>query len=217
MMFVAVVCSALVTMEAFDIWFSYREQKSLLIRVQREQAKAAAASIGQFVKEIQGQMAWATFLSWDHSTFEDWRLDAVRLLRQVPAVTEVAQLSGSGHELFRISRQAMDVVASHADHSHDAFFIQAMANKVYYGPVYFVNGSEPYMTLAMAGLQPENGVIVAQVISSLFGMSYHKSKSVRVDTHTLLTIRGALLPTPILASCCAKPICHNCRRCRSQE
>jgi signal transduction histidine kinase/ActR/RegA family two-component response regulator len=163
MMFVAVVCSALVTMEAFDIWFSYREQKSLLIRVQREQAKAAAASIGQFVKEIQGQMAWATFLSWDHSTFEDWRLDAVRLLRQVPAVTEVAQLSGSGQELFRISRQAMDVVASHADYSHDAFFIQAMANKVYYGPVYFVNGSEPYMTLAMAGLQPGNGVIVAQV------------------------------------------------------
>ena len=38
-----------------------------------------------------------------------------------------------------------------------------MAHKVYYGPVYFVNGSEPYMTLAMAGLQPENGVIVAQV------------------------------------------------------
>jgi signal transduction histidine kinase len=163
LMFVAVVCSALVTMGAFDIWFSYREQKSLLIRIQQEQAEAAAASISQFVKEIEGQMAWATFLSWDHSTFDDWRFDAVRLLRQVPAVTQVAQLDGSGLELFRISRQAMDVVASNADHSHDSFFLQAIANKVYYGPAYFVDGSEPYMTLAMAGLRPEYGVIVAQV------------------------------------------------------
>ena len=49
----------------------------------------------------------------------------------------------------------MDVVASHADHSHDAFFIQAMANKVYYVWFTLLTDPEPYMTLAMAGLQPE--------------------------------------------------------------
>ncbi len=38
-----------------------------------------------------------------------------------------------------------------------------MANKTYYGPVYFVEGSEPYMTLAMAGSRPEYGVIEAKV------------------------------------------------------
>jgi len=162
-MFAAVVCSALIANGAFDIWFSYREQKTLLVRVQHEQAKAAAASISQFVKEIEGQMAWATLLPWDASTFNDWRFDAVRLLRQVPAVTEVAQMDGAGRELFRVSRQGMDVDASRADHSRDPFFTQAMAHRVYYGPVYFVGGSEPYMTLAMVGSRPEYGVIEAQV------------------------------------------------------
>ena len=38
-----------------------------------------------------------------------------------------------------------------------------MANKVYYGPVYFRRESEPYMTLAMAGTRRDYGVIVAEV------------------------------------------------------
>ena len=162
-MFVAVVCAALVVNGAFEIWFSYQEQKSLLVRIQQEQANAAAASIGDFVKEIQGQLAWATLISWDTSTFGDWRFDATRLFREVPAVTEVVQLNGAGRELFRVSRQGMDVVASHADHSQESFFTQTMVNKAYYGPVYFVDGSEPYMTLAMSGSRPEYGVIEAKV------------------------------------------------------
>jgi signal transduction histidine kinase/CheY-like chemotaxis protein len=38
-----------------------------------------------------------------------------------------------------------------------------MANKVFYGPVYFRRGTEPFMTLAMAGSRREAGVSVAEV------------------------------------------------------
>lgn len=162
-MFVAVVSAALIANGAFEIWFSYQEQKNLLFRIQHEQAQAVAARITGFVKEIENQMAWSTLVPWDAGTFQDWRFDAVRLLRQAPAVTEVAQLDASGRELFRISRQAIDVVASGLDHSHEPFFVEAIAHKVYYGPVYFVGGSEPYMILAIAGERPEYGVIEAQV------------------------------------------------------
>src|SRR5579859_2807848 len=162
-MFVAVVSAALVANGAFEIWFSYQEQKSLLFRIQHEPAEAVAARISEFVKEIEDQMAWSTLVPWDDSTFEDWRFDAIRLLRQAPAVTEVAQLDANGRELFRISRQAIDVFASHQDHSREPFFIQAMAHKIYYSPVYFVGGSEPYMILAIAGERPEYGLIEAQV------------------------------------------------------
>ena len=55
-LFVAVVSVALLTNGLFEIWFSYQEHKSALIRIQREQAEAAAAKIGQFVKEIEGQL-----------------------------------------------------------------------------------------------------------------------------------------------------------------
>src|SRR5215218_5144517 len=57
-LFVAVVCVALFANGLFEIWFSYQEHKAALIRIQREQAEAAAAKIGQFVKEIEGQLGW---------------------------------------------------------------------------------------------------------------------------------------------------------------
>jgi signal transduction histidine kinase len=161
-LFTSVVCAALVMSGLFDIWFSYREQKTLLIRIQRQQAEAAALRIGQFIKEIEGQMAWATQLPWSADTIEEWRYNAVRLLRQVPAITEVNQLDSSGREQARMSRLAMDVFGSQADLSQDPAFIGANANKIYYGPIYFLRESEPYMTLAMAGVRPEYGVIVAQ-------------------------------------------------------
>ena len=41
-LFLAVVCVALLTNGAFEIWFSYQEHKASLIRIQREQAAAAA-------------------------------------------------------------------------------------------------------------------------------------------------------------------------------
>jgi signal transduction histidine kinase/CheY-like chemotaxis protein len=162
-LFLAVVALVLVPSGILDVWFSYQEQKDLLFRIQREQAKSAAQKIGQFVEEIEGQVAWTTQLPLGTESDDEWRFDAVRLLRQAPAVTEISQLDATGRERYRISRQAMDVIGSLSDFSHDPMFIAAMANKVYYGPVYFVHESEPYMTLAVAGTQPADGVVVAQV------------------------------------------------------
>ena len=161
--FAGVVCLALVSNGLVDIWFSYREQRDLLVRIQQGQAEAAAANISQFVREIENQMAWATLLPWSADTLEQWRFDAVRLLRQVPALTEITQVDGDGRELFRMSRHANDVIASRADHSKSPAFTQAMTNKVYYGPVYFLAGSEPFMTLALAGTRHVHGVIIGQV------------------------------------------------------
>jgi signal transduction histidine kinase/ActR/RegA family two-component response regulator len=162
-MFVAIVILALAINGVSDIWFSYHEQQNLLFRIQREQAKSAADKIEQFLNEITTGLAWQTQLSFNDSTLDEWQFDAVRLLRQVPALTEIVQLDAKGSEQFRMSREAPDVIASHADHSQEAAFIEAMANKVYYGQVYFIDESQPYMTVAMAGVRPEYGVIVGQV------------------------------------------------------
>ncbi len=162
-LFLAVVALALIPNAVTDVWLSYQQQKDLLFRLQREQAKSVAEKIGQFVKEIEGQMSWATQLPVATESDEEWRFDAVRLLRQAPAVTEFTHLDASGRERFRMSREAMDVIGSLSDYSHDPMFTEAMANKVYYGPVYFVHGSEPYMTLAVAGARPDEGVVVAKV------------------------------------------------------
>jgi signal transduction histidine kinase len=162
-LFMAVVCVALLSNGLFEIWFSYQGHKASLISIQREQAEAAAAKIGQFVKEIESQVGWTAQLSWSAGTLEQRRFDALFLLRQVPAITELALLDAAGREQLRVSRLAVDVVGSRADFSKDPKFTEAMANKVYHGPVYFRRESEPYMTLGIAGARRDAGVSVAEV------------------------------------------------------
>jgi signal transduction histidine kinase len=162
-LFVAVVCVALLINGLLEIWGSYREHKTALIRIQREQAESAATKISQFIKEIENQVGWTTQLLWSAETIEQRRFDALRLLRQVPAITELAQVDASGKEQLRVSRLAMDVVGSGLDLSKDPKFTEAVKNKVYYGPVYFRRESEPYMTLSLAGTRRDAGVSIAEV------------------------------------------------------
>jgi signal transduction histidine kinase len=162
-LFVSVVVLALVANGAFEVWFSFQEQKSSLINIQHQQAEAAADKIEEFVTQIQSQLGWTTQLPWTDGTLDQRRFDALRLLRQVPAITELAQIDATGHEQLKVSRLTMDVVGSGIDYSDKPEFTKAMADKVYYGPVYFRRESEPYMTIALAGARRENGVSIAQV------------------------------------------------------
>src|SRR2546429_1144809 len=162
-LFLAVVCVALLSSGLSEVWFSYQEHKASLIRIKREQAGAAAAKIGQFIKEIESQIGWTTQLPWSAGTLEQRRFDGLRLLRQVPAITELSQVDAKGREQLRVSRLAMDVVGSQADFSNEPKFTEAVARKVYYGPVYFRRESEPYMTLSIAGARRDAGVSIAEV------------------------------------------------------
>jgi signal transduction histidine kinase len=162
-LFVAVVSIALLANGALEIWFSYQEHKASLIRIQREQADAAAAKISQFVKEIENQLGWTTQLPWSSGTVEQRRFDGLRLLRQVPAITELSMVDAAGKEQLRLSRLAMDVIGSGLDLSKEPKFAETTARKIYYGPVYFRRESEPYMTLALAGTRRDAGVSIAEV------------------------------------------------------
>src|SRR6201991_2907539 len=89
-LFVAVVAIALLANGLFEVFFYYREHEAALIRVQHEQAEAAAAKIGQFVKEIESQLGWTTQLPWSAGSVEQRRFDALRLLRQGPGLHPLA-------------------------------------------------------------------------------------------------------------------------------
>src|SRR5436190_7062917 len=82
-LFVAVVTVALLFSGVFDALFYYREHRDALVRIQREQAVAAAAKISQFIKEIESQLGWTTQLPWSAGAADQRRFDALRLLRQV--------------------------------------------------------------------------------------------------------------------------------------
>ena len=163
LLFVTVVVLALVANGGFEVLFSYQEHKSSLISIQQQQAVAAADKIEEFITQIESQVGWTTELPWTDVTLDQRRFDALRLLRQVPAITELAQIDAAGHEQLKVSRLIMDVVGSGIEYSHKPEFTQAVAHEVYYGPVYFNRESEPYMTLSLVGTRRDTGVSIAQV------------------------------------------------------
>jgi signal transduction histidine kinase len=195
-LFVAVVCLALLTNGIFEIWGSYRENREALIRIQHEQAEAAAAKIGQFIKEIESQVGWTTQLLWSAATTEQRRFDALRLLRQVPAITELSQVDASGKEQLRVSRLAMDVVGSGIDLSKEPKFTEAVKNKIYYGPVYFRRESEPYMTLSLAGTRRDAGVSIAEVNLKLIWDVVSKIKVGERGQAYVVDAQGRLISHP---------------------
>jgi signal transduction histidine kinase/HAMP domain-containing protein len=160
---VALVGGALLASGLIEIYFSYEENKDALIALQREKAVGAAARIEGFIKEIEHQIGWTTQLQLvaPGAALEQRRIDYLRLQRQVLPITELSYLDASGREQLFISRLAMEVMGSKTDYSKDPRFTVPRSGRVYYGPVTFRKGSEPYMTIALP--VSGGGVTVADV------------------------------------------------------
>ena len=163
LVFVALVASALLITSGVDFWFTYQESKAGLVRIQQEKAEAAAQRIQEFVEEIERQIGWTTHAQWAAGPLDQRRQDYFRLLRQVPAITELSQLDRQGLEQLRVSRLSMDVIGSAADLSQNSAFRQAKAQRVWFSPVYFRKESEPYLTLGIARDGRNAGVTVAEI------------------------------------------------------
>jgi GAF domain-containing protein/nitrogen-specific signal transduction histidine kinase len=163
LLFIVLVGVALVANSALDFWFSYQENKEALVRVQQEKADAAAQRIEEFAGEIERQIGWTTHAQWSAGPLDQRRFDYVRLQRQVPAITELSQLDADGKEQLKVSRLAMDVVASGQNFSASPAFTEAKAHGKWFSPVYFRKESEPYMTLAIARAGRNAGVTVAEI------------------------------------------------------
>jgi signal transduction histidine kinase len=161
-LFVGLVTGVLVINAALDLYFVYQDNRRASIEVQKEKAEAAAQRIESFVRNIENQIGWVAQAQWAALPVEQRRFDDVRLLRQVPAITELVQLDRQGREQLRVSRLSMDVVGAGTDRSAEPAFVEAIANKVYYGPVYFRKESEPYLTMAVAH-GGKSGVTIAEV------------------------------------------------------
>ena len=102
-------------------------------------------------------------LPWSEGTEEQHRFDAFRLLRQVPAVAEVILVDGNGVERLHVSRVDPDIINSGIDRANDPAVIGARAARIWYGPVTFHDGSEPYMRVAVAGAREINGITLATI------------------------------------------------------
>src|SRR5215472_8179366 len=161
-LFAAVVVPLLAN-GASEAWFGYRDQKVMLSQRLRAEAGSAAGKIEGFLEDITDQLQWTVQLPWREGADERHRFDVLRLLRQVPAIVEVVLVDGKGAERLHVSRADPDIVDSGIDRVEDPAVIGARSDHIWYGPVTLHEGSEPHMTVAVAGARQANGVTIAVI------------------------------------------------------
>ena len=193
---VGLVTLVLVVSGLLDVWFAYREVRQAAFQVQQEKSEAAAQRITQFVTDIERQIGWTTQPQWATGAVDQRRFDYIRLLRQVPAITEIAQLDADGREQLKVSRLAMDVVGSNTDWSQDPRFIEAKAARLWFSPVYFRKESEPYISFAVAQSGRNAGVTVAEVNLKLIWDVITAIKVGRTGYAYVVDGRGRLIAHP---------------------
>jgi len=148
---------------AVQLVLEYQEHQAALVAVQREKAAGAAGRIDAFLRETERLLAGAPAPrpTGDAPSTEQLRTDFQRLLRQAPPILEASYLDPAGHEQVRVSRLALTEVGTQRDRSQEPAFWETRAVGSYYGPVYFRDQSEPFLTLGAA--TADGGVAVAEV------------------------------------------------------
>ncbi|MGH8059877.1 MAG: sensor histidine kinase [Candidatus Entotheonellia bacterium] len=145
------VSGTLLTSGAVELFFKYRESVEAIGALQREMALGAAFKIQQFVQDIEKTMRASTqaqeiVLA---GLTEAYRFELIQLLKSAPAITEVTALDASGREQLKVSRVRMLLSEDMKDRSADEPFMSARGGRPFFGQVYFIRESEPYMTIAV--------------------------------------------------------------------
>jgi adenylate cyclase len=148
---------------ASEAWFGYRDQRERLNDLLGAEARLAATRIQDFIDSIKDQMLWTVQLPWTEAADERRRIDALRLIRQVPAVMSVRLIDREGKERLFVSRIGLNRIESGIDCREDPAFVGARAAHAWYGPVIFHRDTEPFMTVAIAGNRAAVGVVAVEI------------------------------------------------------
>jgi hypothetical protein len=190
--------------------------QALHLKILRLQANAAADKIASFTREIAGQinlitqsqLPWAAPPAPNLSGFTNWandpqldqrRFDVSRLLRQVPAITEIVQFDVNGNERLRESRFGPNDSRNLKISADDPEFVEAVGKNsawnsaVYYGPVYVFRQSNHYMNMSFGGRRREAGVTVVKVSVRLIWEVVRQLKAGEHVTAYVLDAQGRVI------------------------
>src|SRR4051812_33839315 len=159
----AAVVIPLLAAGASEAWFGYRDQRAHLNDLLGAEARLAASKIQNLMEDIREQLGWTVQLPWADGPDERRRIDALRLLRQVPAIVSLTLVDASGRERLYVSRAGLNRAESGTDRSGDPAVAGARAARVWDGPGTAHANSEPFMIIAVAGNRAAVGVAAAEI------------------------------------------------------
>jgi signal transduction histidine kinase len=206
-----VLAGGLMASGLVEMYFRYQEIRENIGRLQQEAASNAAAKVGLSMQEIFSSMVAATRSRDVASTspgfrdgplrklFDDMLSGELNRLLLIAAITEAIALDADGAARARASRLRPVHPEDKRDFADSIGFQRAIGGERHVGPIHFVRGSEPYVTLSvpieiLAGvtvgvLQAEVSLIyvgeqvVAQLEASDTGYAYIVSRSGQLVAH----------------------------------
>jgi adenylate cyclase len=161
-LFVAVVVPLMIGAVS-ETWFGYRDQRLQIDELLQLQARSAANRIQTFIDGIRDQIGWVVQFAWTTGDEDSRKIDAQRLLQQVPAIVSITLVDQTGTERAFVSRLGLNRIGRGVNMAADPAVIGARASNVWYGPVLYRRDSEPYMTIAVAGNRAADGIAIADI------------------------------------------------------
>jgi signal transduction histidine kinase/HAMP domain-containing protein len=187
-----------------ELYFSYHDTRDHIALLQQEMANGAAFRIEQFILGIERGMR-ATAKSRDMAVeglSPRYKFELERLLLISPSITELTAIDAAGVERVQVARFKRTFFKKQdetIDRTSSLAFQTALQGKTYFGPVYFVRGSEPYLSLAVSIEQlPRNviGVLRAEVDLRYVGEVISAIKAGNSGYAYLVTRFGYLIAHP---------------------
>jgi signal transduction histidine kinase len=144
------IAGGLISSAVLEIYFRYRESQEHIALLEHGAATVAAVKIERFIQDIATAIKASTKSRevMEGRVSPKYRFELKRLLYLAPAITEAVALDLSGVKQAQVSRAGAVSHNPSSDFSASPGFQRALQGKPDYGPVYFVQNSEPYMTIA---------------------------------------------------------------------
>jgi signal transduction histidine kinase len=148
---VLLIAGGLITSGLLEVYFRYQESQEQLALLQQQAAAVAAIKIETFVHDIETAMKAATKSpsTGREKILAEYEFELRRLLYLAPAINEATVIDVDGIAQAQISRSRAVSSGATKDFSKSPAFQQARQRQPYFSPVYFVRGSEPYLTVAL--------------------------------------------------------------------
>jgi signal transduction histidine kinase len=145
------IAGGLISSAVLEIYFRYRESQEQIALLEREAAAVAAVKIERFVQDVATAIRASTKSRevLQSRVSPEYRFELKRLLYLAPAITEAVALDIGGVKQAQVSRAGAVSHSTRSDFAASPGFQRALQGLPDYGSVYFLQNSEPYMTIAL--------------------------------------------------------------------
>jgi two-component system NtrC family sensor kinase len=195
---VALVAAAIISVGLSELYFSSRDIKRQVTRIEQDKASSASLSVEQLVGGLLRELDAVAQPTVAKGTagLEERNQDFHRLLDHEELISQLTFLDGSGREQVRTSPLEIDRIGLAIDRSRSPQFVLARRGHPHFGRVYFQRGSQPYMSISVAEGAPERGVVVATVDLSSVDQVIDRARVVSSGYAYAVDARGQLVTHP---------------------